>query len=227
MDFDLYWKELILFVLFIIGTICNILWSNRRIAAQKAHISFLQEKVKFFSEMTPKKITEYHEAIKYELEEIINDLEKKLEIANYEIANKRKELSIELDKQDSLKAKVDNLQNSIEKLKSESVDTENEAQRLQFLKKNIDYGPVGAWFLLFKKYKDQREEIKNFVSTDNDLNRFLEEKTDKGIDEKSVNRFWKHLESEAWEDFLDMSVGQAGLWAGMDINMQGKEKKER
>jgi len=27
----------------------------------------------------------------------------------------------------------------------------------------------------------------------------------------------KHLEAEAWEDFLDMSVGQAGLWAGMNI----------
>jgi adenylylsulfate reductase subunit A len=27
----------------------------------------------------------------------------------------------------------------------------------------------------------------------------------------------KHLEAEAWEDFLDMSVGQAGIWAGMNI----------
>jgi len=27
----------------------------------------------------------------------------------------------------------------------------------------------------------------------------------------------KHLESEAWEDFLDMSVGQAGLWAGANV----------
>jgi len=27
----------------------------------------------------------------------------------------------------------------------------------------------------------------------------------------------KHLEAEAWEDFLDMCVGQAGLWAGMNI----------
>jgi adenylylsulfate reductase subunit A len=27
----------------------------------------------------------------------------------------------------------------------------------------------------------------------------------------------KHLESEAWEDFLDMCVGQANLWAAMNI----------
>jgi adenylylsulfate reductase, subunit A len=37
-----------------------------------------------------------------------------------------------------------------------------------------------------------------------------------GKDEKEVKKFWKHLESEAWEDFLDMSVGQAGLWAGTE-----------
>ena len=27
----------------------------------------------------------------------------------------------------------------------------------------------------------------------------------------------KHLEAEAWEDFLDMTIGQANLWAGMNI----------
>ncbi len=27
----------------------------------------------------------------------------------------------------------------------------------------------------------------------------------------------KHLEAEAWEDFLDMCIGQAGVWAGNDI----------
>jgi len=28
---------------------------------------------------------------------------------------------------------------------------------------------------------------------------------------------FKHLEAEAWEDFLDMCIGQAGVWAGMNI----------
>ncbi len=35
----------------------------------------------------------------------------------------------------------------------------------------------------------------------------------KTMDAKQI----KHLEAEAWEDFLDMAIGQAGLWAGMDI----------
>lgn len=226
MDFVWHWKELILLVLFIIGTICNIIWSNRRIAAQKAHISFLQEKVKFFSEMTPMKMTEYHKTIKHELEEIINDLEKKLEEANKEITLKKRKLSVEFEKQDFFKDKVEKLQMEIEKLNAKSMDTKKEVHRLQFLRKNIDDRPVGAWFLLFKNYKDQREEIKDFVSADKDLKKFLEERIDKGMDEKSVKRFWKHLESEAWEDFLDMSVSQAGLWAGMNVNMQDKEKKE-
>ncbi|MEE4314895.1 MAG: adenylyl-sulfate reductase subunit alpha [Desulfofustis sp.] len=121
------------------------------------------------------------------------------------------------------------------------------------------YGPVGAWFLLFKakvsnglgefyaggeaakaelhKYlpygdspvtptclrnhlmlnelKEGRGPI--YMATDVALNAFLEERRAAGMDEKELKKFWKHLESEAWEDFLDMSVGQAGLWAGMNV----------
>jgi len=121
------------------------------------------------------------------------------------------------------------------------------------------YGPVGAWFLLFKAkvsnglgefyansdaVKDELEkfmpygaspvtptclrnhlminELKEgrgpiYMATDVALNAFVEERREAGMDEKKLKKFWKHLESEAWEDFLDMSVGQAGLWAGANI----------
>ncbi len=121
------------------------------------------------------------------------------------------------------------------------------------------YGPVGAWFLLFKAkvqnglgefyansdaVKDELEKfmpygaspvtptcLRNhlminelregrgpiYMATDVALNAFLDERKEKGMDEKSLKKFWKHLESEAWEDFLDMSVGQAGLWAGANV----------
>ncbi|SDP25970.1 adenylyl-sulfate reductase subunit alpha [Desulforhopalus singaporensis] len=121
------------------------------------------------------------------------------------------------------------------------------------------YGPVGAWFLLFKakvsnglgefyaggdaakaelekfmpygasavtptclrnhlmlnELKEGRGPI--YMATDVALNAFLDERREAGMDEKSLKKFWKHLESEAWEDFLDMSVGQAGLWAGANV----------
>ncbi len=35
----------------------------------------------------------------------------------------------------------------------------------------------------------------------------------KTMDAKQI----KHLEAEAWEDFLDMCIGQAGVWAGLNI----------
>jgi len=121
------------------------------------------------------------------------------------------------------------------------------------------YGPVGAWFLLFKaavtngkgehyvksdaakaelaKYSPYGQaavtptclrnhlmlfEMKEgrgpiYMDTAAALNRFLEEKKAAGMDEKELKKYWKELESEAWEDFLDMSVGQAGLWASMNI----------
>ena len=120
------------------------------------------------------------------------------------------------------------------------------------------YGPVGAWFLLFKakvsnglgeffamgdaakeelakfmpygasavtptclrnhlmvkEFKEGRGPV--FMATDLALNAFLDAAREEGKDEKEVKKIWKHLESEAWEDFLDMSVGQAGLWAGQN-----------
>ncbi|MEW5766605.1 MAG: adenylyl-sulfate reductase subunit alpha [bacterium] len=110
------------------------------------------------------------------------------------------------------------------------------------------YGPVGAWFLLFKskainalgedymvKNKEMLQQylpygaskvvpscLRNHLMLHEikegrgpiymDTPTALAELS-KGKDKKEI----KHLEAEAWEDFLDMTIGQAGLWAGMNI----------
>lgn len=115
------------------------------------------------------------------------------------------------------------------------------------------YGPVGAWFLLFKskatnaKGEDYMEtraaELENWAPygtskpTPTNLRNYLmlqelEEgngpiymHTDKAIqklvaeitDPKEAKRKMKELESEAWEDFLDMTVSQALNWASHNI----------
>ena len=115
------------------------------------------------------------------------------------------------------------------------------------------YGPVGAWFLLFKskatnaKGEDYMEtraaELENWAPygtskpTPANLRNYLmllelEEgngpiymRTDEAIrklvaeipDEKEARRKMKELESEAWEDFLDMTVSQALNWASHNI----------
>ena len=112
------------------------------------------------------------------------------------------------------------------------------------------YGPVGAWFLLFKAkvmngagedystlrgdiIKDEKrfgkygmgvpgtclrnhimlEEMINgrgpiFMDTPTALAKLAEKMTPKEV---------KHLEAEAWEDFLDMTISQCGIWAGENI----------
>ncbi len=112
------------------------------------------------------------------------------------------------------------------------------------------YGPVGAWFLLFKakamnafgedyqkkNYADlatygydayangpkmgtclrnhlMMKEMKEgrgpiFIDTPTAMAKLAENMTPKEI---------KHLEAEAWEDFLDMTIGQCGVWAGENI----------
>ncbi|MDH5682518.1 MAG: adenylyl-sulfate reductase subunit alpha, partial [Spirochaetota bacterium] len=110
------------------------------------------------------------------------------------------------------------------------------------------YGPVGAWFLLFKS-KATNSLGENYMEKNKDMlndyppygqsavpatclrnHLMLKEMKDgngpiwmdtatamqesfKTMDKKEQ----KALESEAWEDFLDMTIGQAGLWACMNI----------
>jgi adenylylsulfate reductase subunit A len=114
------------------------------------------------------------------------------------------------------------------------------------------YGPVGAWFLFFKAkatnsfgedycatnledtkklYSPYAEKlgtaIRNhmmmmdmkagkgpiLMRTDNAMAELA-----KTMDAKQI----KHLEAEAWEDFLDMCIGQAGVWAGQNIEPDQK-----
>ena len=120
------------------------------------------------------------------------------------------------------------------------------------------YGPVGAWFLLFKAVatnafgedymQTHADELKKYapyglsrpipaclrnhlgmmdifagkgpltMQTADAIQRIA---TQAG-DEKAAKKKLKHLESEAWEDFLDMTVSQAILWAAMNIEPEKK-----
>ncbi|MBI4962988.1 MAG: adenylyl-sulfate reductase subunit alpha [Desulfomonile tiedjei] len=121
------------------------------------------------------------------------------------------------------------------------------------------YGPVGAWFLLFKsratnafggEYMVERaDELKNwapyglakpipanlrnylgmldefegkgpiYMRTEEAIQKIAEKYKD---DPKEFKKKMKELETEAWEDFLDMTISQAILWAG--TNVQPEEK---
>jgi adenylylsulfate reductase subunit A len=120
------------------------------------------------------------------------------------------------------------------------------------------YGPVGAWFLLFKSKAtnalggdymvDHADELKNwapyglskpipanlrnylgmidinagkgplYMQTADAIARIAASETD----EKARKRRLKELESEAWEDFLDMTISQAILWAGTNTRPEEK-----
>jgi adenylylsulfate reductase subunit A len=120
------------------------------------------------------------------------------------------------------------------------------------------YGPVGAWFLLFKsiatnaqggnymqdnaaelekwepygKVKPCPANIRNWLM----MLDVMEGKSpiymqtadaikaiaDKAPDEKAAKRKLKELEAEAWEDFLDMTISQAILWAASNVEPEKK-----
>jgi adenylylsulfate reductase subunit A len=110
------------------------------------------------------------------------------------------------------------------------------------------YGPVGAWFLLFKSkahnafgedyVKKNAHMLSEFAPYDKAAvvptclrnHAMIKEMKEgrgpiymdtptamKALAEKMTPKEVKHLEAEAWEDFLDMCIGQAAVWAGMNI----------
>ncbi len=116
------------------------------------------------------------------------------------------------------------------------------------------YGPVGAWFLLFKSRAtsalggeymvERKDELENwlpygkvkpipanlrnwlgmmdvmdgkgpiYMRTEEAIQKLAEEYKD---DPKGYKKKMKQLEEEAWEDFLDMTISQALLWAATNI----------
>jgi adenylylsulfate reductase, subunit A len=121
------------------------------------------------------------------------------------------------------------------------------------------YGPVGAWFLLFKsratnayggeymvERKDELEKwgpygkvkpipanLRNwmgmldefegkgpiYMRTEEAIGKIAAEFKD---DPKAFKKKMKELDEEAWEDFLDMTISQAILWAGTNVQPEQK-----
>jgi len=120
------------------------------------------------------------------------------------------------------------------------------------------YGPVGAWFLLFKaiatnaeggnymqenaaeldkwepygKVKPRPANIRNWLMMldvmDGKSPIYMQTHdaikaiADQAPDEKAAKRKLRELESEAWEDFLDMTISQAILWAATNTEPEVK-----
>ena len=124
------------------------------------------------------------------------------------------------------------------------------------------YGPVGAWFLLFKSratngmgenYMETRvDELKKwlpygsvkpvpanlrnwlmmldvmegkgpiFMRTEEAIAKLADKYKD---DPKVYKKKMKELESEAWEDFLDMTISQAILWAASNVAPEEKSSE--
>jgi adenylylsulfate reductase subunit A len=123
------------------------------------------------------------------------------------------------------------------------------------------YGPVGAWFLLFKsratnafggEYMVERKSeldnwgpygkakpipanLRNYLGMldENQGKGPLFMRTEEAIqkiassmpDEKAAKKKLKELESEAWEDFLDMTISQALLWASTNVEPEVKSSE--
>jgi adenylylsulfate reductase, subunit A len=124
------------------------------------------------------------------------------------------------------------------------------------------YGPVGAWFLLFKSraisaeggeyMAVRKDELQNwapyglakpipanlrnylgmldmdaglgplYMETNEAIGKLADQYKD---DPKAFKKKMKELEAEAWEDFLDMTISQAILWASQNVKPEEKHSE--
>ena len=124
------------------------------------------------------------------------------------------------------------------------------------------YGPVGAWFLLFKSRATNALGENYMVTRKDELTKYgkygaakpipanlrnllgmmdikegkgpLFMRTEEAIaniakeyegDQKAFKKKMKTLENEAWEDFLDMTISQALLWAATNVEPEVKSSE--
>jgi adenylylsulfate reductase subunit A len=124
------------------------------------------------------------------------------------------------------------------------------------------YGPVGAWFLLFKSRATNSENGNYMIDRKPELEKWgpygrvkpvpanlrnylgmldvmegkgpISMRTEEAIqkiaenykdDPKAYKKKMKELESEAWEDFLDMTISQALLWAASNSEPEVKSSE--
>jgi len=124
------------------------------------------------------------------------------------------------------------------------------------------YGPVGAWFLLFKSRATNSEGGNYMIDRKPELEKWgpygrvkpvpanlrnylgmldvmegkgpISMRTEEAIqkiaetykdDPKAYKKKMKELESEAWEDFLDMTISQALLWAATNSEPEVKSSE--
>ena len=124
------------------------------------------------------------------------------------------------------------------------------------------YGPVGAWFLLFKsratnamggdymverrpvlekwapygRVKPVPANLRNYLGMCDVMEGKgpLSMRTEEAIgkiadaykdDDKAYKKKMKELESEAWEDFLDMTISQAVLWASSNVQPEQRSSE--
>jgi len=124
------------------------------------------------------------------------------------------------------------------------------------------YGPVGAWFLLFKSRATNSQGGNYMVERKSELEKWVPYgrvkpipanlrnylgmldtmegkgpiymRTEEAIqaiadnfkdDPKAYKKKMKELESEAWEDFLDMTISQAILWAASNVQPEERSSE--
>jgi hypothetical protein len=216
------------------------------------------------AEMVQKNLFAMKTMFEDQIENLENEKEefkKKYEKTNSDLIESQARSGTKAEEIDSLNQEIQYLKEKLEQ-KQVSIDAVRGSQhKFQKMKLKDAYGPVGAWFLLFKSRTTSASRGEHMVERkpdSNDLDSYgkvkpipanlrnylamLDEfegkgpiymRTEEAIanlagkykdDPEAFKKKMKELEAEAWEDFLDMTISQAILWAATNIQKPQNEE---
>ena len=170
------------------------------IKSKNAQIEMLKQEIQNLRELNPMKMREYLLSVKETLEDYNNDLLQQLSEEKARLAVVENTLEMEKQKSEGmfieLEAEKDKLMKEINNTEIAEKTFKEYAQAFKPEKFKESYGSVGSWYKLFKAQSSKNTDV-------DALNKLRESLSPSDR---------KHLEAEAWEDFLDLCVEQTGIW---------------
>jgi hypothetical protein len=253
-----------------------------QLKSKEEQIKTKDEQIKAFEKqnevlklLTAEMLQKNFSAMKIMFEDLIANLEiekaeakRKYDKAIAELFELQARSGTKTEEIDFLKQEIESLNEKL-KQKEIGIDTVRRSeQRYHEMRLKDAYGPVGAWFLLFKsaatnafggeymverkakpddpsnygkakpipanlrKYMGMLDEFEGrgpiYLRTEKAIANLAEKHKD---DPEAFKKKMKELESEAWENFLDMTISEAIRWADSDIqnleNQEDHEKKDK
>ncbi len=157
------------------------------------------------------------------LESQEEEITKELEKTKSDLAESQASGDAKAEEIGSLKRKIQHLQEALKENGIRIGAIRRSQHEFQEMRVKDVYGPIGAWFLMFRSRMLDEFEGKGpiYMRTEEAFADLAAKHKD---DPEAFKMKMKELEAEAWGDYLDLTISEAIRWAGSNIQKPQNKK---